>query len=217
MPRAQKEPDEPKTDKAKWTDSKVLFVLNEFISEKEGGNMNGVNWKPIAFTNVTKKYNLAYPEEPMLRKQIKNLYTGKKGVYSRARRLKDNTGIGWVEGECRIDMPKDWWDTVGEKDKDAVGFRNQTFIFYNQMDEILHQSKPSGALRTGTSSSARVKVKQVEDEEESDESDENEVHEDEKEKEQKKIMKKKRMKMKTKTKKKMTPEIVKGQPQLNEL
>ena len=32
------------------------------------------------------------------------------------------------------------------------------------MDELLHTSKPAGALRTGTSSAARVKAKPVEEE-----------------------------------------------------
>ncbi|EGG07648.1 uncharacterized protein MELLADRAFT_85516 [Melampsora larici-populina 98AG31] len=212
MPRAQKEkkdkkdkkdenneneedPTESKTEKAKWTDYKVRFTLNEFIVEKENGNMNGTTWKPIAFANVTKRYNTAYPEEPMTKRQIKNMYTGRKSTYSKACRLKMNSGIGWVDGECRIDMPKQWWDETGDKDKDASGFRNQTFIFYDQMDKILHMSKPAGALRTGTSSSVRVKAKKGKEEEDEsnddeDKSDEDKSDKDESDKEQKKNKKK---------------------------
>jgi hypothetical protein len=72
----EEEPTDSKAEKAKWTDSKVRFTLNEFIAEKEKGNMLGTTWKPIAFANVTTSYNKAYPEEPMTKRQIKNMYTG---------------------------------------------------------------------------------------------------------------------------------------------
>ncbi|KAH9807806.1 hypothetical protein DFH28DRAFT_1201605 [Melampsora americana] len=165
MPRADKNPG-PKPDKAKWTDSKVRFILNEFLTEKENGHLMGTTWKPAAFVNVTASYNLAYSNEPLTVRQIKNCYSSKKSIYTAAKKLKDNTGIGWVEGECRIDMPQEWWNDEGMKHKDALQFQKHLFIFFDQMDELLHFSKPAGALRTGTSSNAQVKANRVENQEE---------------------------------------------------
>ncbi|KAH9820529.1 hypothetical protein DFH28DRAFT_1120843 [Melampsora americana] len=141
MPRANKNAG-PKPDKAKWTDSKVQFILNEFLTEKENGHLMGTTWKPAGFVNVTASYNLAYSNETLTVQQIKDCYSS----------LKDNTGIGWVEGECQINMPQEWWNDEGMKHKDALQFQKHLFIFFDQMDELLHFSKPAGALRTGTSS-----------------------------------------------------------------
>ncbi|KAH9821894.1 hypothetical protein DFH28DRAFT_1187378 [Melampsora americana] len=135
MPRADKNPG-PKPDKAKWTDSKVRFILNEFLTEKENGHLMGTTWKPAAFVNVTASYNLAYSNEPLTVRQIKNCYSS------------------------------EWWNDEGMKHKDALQFQKHPFIFFDQMDELLHFSKPAGALRTGTSSNARVKANRVENQEE---------------------------------------------------
>ncbi|KAH9809418.1 hypothetical protein DFH28DRAFT_1086459 [Melampsora americana] len=87
---------------SKWADSKVQFVLNEFIVKQETGNMVGT-------------YNTADPKEPLTKRQIKNMYTGsiylEKSVYTKAQRLKTISGI---------DVPKSWWDKVGDKDKDVM-------------------------------------------------------------------------------------------------
>ncbi|KAH9808540.1 hypothetical protein DFH28DRAFT_1135617 [Melampsora americana] len=152
MPRAEK--DSGPQDKAKWTDSKVQFVLNKFLTEKENGHLMGTTWKPIAFTNVTASYNLAYSNEMLTVQQIKNCYSSRKSIYAAAKKLKENTGIGWVEGECRIDMPQEWWNDEGLKHKDALQFQKHPFIFFDQMDELLHFYKPTGSLRTGTSNGA---------------------------------------------------------------
>ncbi|KAH9808396.1 hypothetical protein DFH28DRAFT_1136190 [Melampsora americana] len=143
MPRSKREADAPKPDKAKWTDLKIRFVLNEFLSEKEEGNMLGNTWKHVAYVNVTSRYNLAYPKEPLELDQIKNQYSTQKGTYMSMRRVKDLSGIGWVGG--RIDMPDEWWDDIGK-----------------EMDALLHSTNPTGALRTGTSSGVRVMGKNPE-------------------------------------------------------
>ncbi|KAH9816502.1 hypothetical protein DFH28DRAFT_1125279 [Melampsora americana] len=160
MPRSKREADAPKPDKAKWTDSKIRFVLNEFLSEKEEGNMLGNTWKHVAYVNVTSRYNLAYPKEPLELDQIKNQYSTQKGTYMSMRRVKDLSGIGWVGG--RIDMPDEWWDDIGKKNKDAVRFRKKPYSFFEEMDALLHSTNPTGALRTGTSSGVRVMGKNPE-------------------------------------------------------
>ncbi|KAH9816781.1 hypothetical protein DFH28DRAFT_1124913 [Melampsora americana] len=151
MPRANKNPG-PKPDKAKWTNSKVQFILNKFLTEKENGHLMGTTWKPAAFVNVTASYNLAYSNEMLTVRQIKNCYSSKKSISTAAKKLKENTGIGWVEGECQINMPQEWWNNEGMKHKDALQFQKHPFIVFDQMDKLLHFSKPAGALRTGTSS-----------------------------------------------------------------
>lgn len=183
MPRSQCDPSYPKPSKAKWTDSKIRFVLNEFLTEKEDGNLLGTTWKPVAYSNVHTRYNLAYPEDKMDSLQIKKKFSTArcfhynfvhyfdildkvifillsyqcKYAYNGMTKLKQNSGIGWVGG--KIDMPAAWWKEVGEKDKDALQLRNKSFDFFDEMDVILHLSKPTGALRTGTSSTSRVKSK----------------------------------------------------------
>ncbi|EGG00241.1 uncharacterized protein MELLADRAFT_93728 [Melampsora larici-populina 98AG31] len=92
------------------------------------------------------------------------IVTHQKSIYAAAKKLKENTGIGWVKGECQVDMPQEWWNNEGMKHQDALQFHKHAFIFFDQMDELLHFSKPTGSLRTGTSSNARVKAKKVEDE-----------------------------------------------------
>ncbi|EGG03159.1 uncharacterized protein MELLADRAFT_90420 [Melampsora larici-populina 98AG31] len=163
MPRAKKDPNAPKVARAVWTDSKICFILNEFLTEKEDGNMIGGNWKPVAYTNVHERYTLAYPEDKVNREQIKNLYTTSKSSYTGMKKVKMTSGVGWVGG--KIDMPNEWWENVGKKDKDAMKLRNNSFDYYKEMDAMLHGSKPAGALRTGTSSGTRVEAEDNEEEE----------------------------------------------------
>ncbi|KAH9809791.1 hypothetical protein DFH28DRAFT_904149 [Melampsora americana] len=164
MPWAKKDPNAPKPARASWTSSKIRFILNKFLTEKEDGNMIGGNWKPVAYSNVHNRYTLAYPEDKLTREQIKNLYTTSKGSYTAMKKVKMNSGIGWVGG--KIDMPDEWWENTGKKDKDALKLRNHSFDYYDEMDAMLHGSRPAGALRTGTSSDARVEAKNHEEEEE---------------------------------------------------
>ncbi|KAH9808062.1 hypothetical protein DFH28DRAFT_1198793 [Melampsora americana] len=164
MPRAKKDPNAPKPARASWTSSKIRFILNKFLTEKEDGNMIGGNWKPVAYSNVHNRYTLAYPEDKLTREQIKNLYTTSKSSYTAMKKVKMNSGIGWVGG--KIDMPDEWWENTGKKDKDALKLRNHSFDYYDEMDAMLHGSRPAGALRTGTSSDARVEAKNHEEEEE---------------------------------------------------
>ncbi|KAH9812014.1 hypothetical protein DFH28DRAFT_1130252 [Melampsora americana] len=121
MPRAPEDPNAPKPNKPNWTDSKVWFVLNDFLNQKEDGNMVGKNWKHVAYTNVPEKYNQAYPKEPLNIGQIKNMYTSKKGLHALMQRLKVLSGLGWVEGEHRIDMAVEWW----ESDEKSLTDRDQ--------------------------------------------------------------------------------------------
>ncbi|KAH9823373.1 hypothetical protein DFH28DRAFT_838919, partial [Melampsora americana] len=75
MSQSKREANAPKPDKAKWTDLKIRFVLNKFLSEKEEGNLLGNTWKYPVYVNVTSCYNLAYPKEPLELEQIKNQYS----------------------------------------------------------------------------------------------------------------------------------------------
>ncbi|KAH9816069.1 hypothetical protein DFH28DRAFT_1160606 [Melampsora americana] len=84
----------------------------------------------------------------------------KKGLNNFAQRFKGISGIDWIEGECRIDMPAEWWHGYG---MDADRFQYKPSIFYNEMDVLLHESRPAGALHTGTSSDTAVKAKNNED------------------------------------------------------
>ncbi|KAH9810890.1 hypothetical protein DFH28DRAFT_932491 [Melampsora americana] len=63
------------------------------------------------------------------------------------RRVKDLSGIGW-------------WDKIGKKNKDAVQFQRKVYDFFNEIDTLLHLSKSTGALQTGTSSTVHVKGKE---------------------------------------------------------
>ncbi|EGF99677.1 uncharacterized protein MELLADRAFT_94169 [Melampsora larici-populina 98AG31] len=161
MPRAKKDPNAPKVARAVWTDSKIRFILNEFLTEKEDGNMIGGNWKPVAYTNVHERYTLAYPEDKVNREQIKNLYTTQEFLYWNEKSQNDLwSWMGWWQDRHAKLM-------VGERrqDKDAMKLRNNSFDYYEEMDAMLHGSKPAGALRTGTSSGTQVEAENNEEEE----------------------------------------------------
>ncbi|KAH9820222.1 hypothetical protein DFH28DRAFT_1201067, partial [Melampsora americana] len=155
-PQAKKDPNTPKPARANWTNSKICFLLNKFLTKEEDGNMIGGNWKPVAYSNVHNRYTLAYPEDKLTREQIKNLYTTSKSAYTGMKKVKMNSEIGWVGG--KIDMPDKWWENTGKKDKDALKLWNHSSNYYDKMDVMLHGSRPAGALRTGTSSNAQVEV-----------------------------------------------------------
>ncbi|KAH9808502.1 hypothetical protein DFH28DRAFT_1135868 [Melampsora americana] len=92
------------------------------------------NWKHDVYTTVLEKYSQAYPKESLNIGQIKNMYTSKKVLHASMQRLKGISGLGWVEGEHGINMPDEWWESDGKKDKEALKVLHHPFIFYNQMD-----------------------------------------------------------------------------------
>jgi hypothetical protein len=128
---------------AEWTEDQTRIFCRILVDVHRQNPTNDQGFKKQQWNHIVTEFN-RLTNASYSKDRLQNKYSGLKKDYQTFKALKECSGFGWDEVAKLPTAPPATWTAYLARHKDAAKFRTKTFLFFDEMQEILEGNVATG-------------------------------------------------------------------------